>query len=55
MQKTFQKINIPKLAVLSTEEAIKQIREKINETKDWKNIIDLIPKFYQVKKCKKLV
>jgi len=53
VQKTFQKINIPKLAVLSTEEAIKQIREKLNEIKDWKNIIDLIPKFYSSKEMKK--
>ena len=53
MQKTFQTINIPKLPVFSTEEGIKQIRNNYNKIKDWKNIDDLIPKFYTSKKMKK--
>ena len=46
MQKTFQNISIPKLPVLTTEEGIKQIRNNLDKLKDWKNIVDLIPKFY---------
>ncbi len=53
MQKTFQTINIPKLPVLSTEEGIKQIQNNYHKIKDWKNINDLIPKFYSTKKMKK--
>ena len=49
-QKTFQTINIPKLPVFSTEEAIKQIEKNYHEISDWKNINDLIPKFYSNKK-----
>ena len=50
MQKTFQTINIPKLPVLTTEEAIIQIRKKINEINDWTNINELIPNFHDKKK-----
>ena len=46
MQKTFQNISIPKLPVFSTEEGIKQIKNNLEILKDWKNLIDLIPKFY---------
>ena len=46
MKKTFQNIIIPKLPVLTTEEGIKQIKNNLNKIHDWKNIIDLIPKFY---------
>ena len=53
MQKTFQTINIPKLPVFSTEEGIKQIKNNYEQIKDWKNISDLIPKFYLNKKMKK--
>ena len=53
IQKTFQTINIPKLPVLTTEEGIKQIKNKIEEIKDWKNINDLIPSFYSNMKMKK--
>ncbi len=47
MQKTFQTINIPKLPVLSTEEGIKQIKKNFDEIEDWKNINELIPKYYK--------
>tara|TARA_B100000963_G_scaffold361479_1_gene397121 strand:- start:342 stop:1076 length:735 start_codon:yes stop_codon:yes gene_type:complete len=50
MQKTFQTINIPKLPVLTTEEAIIQIRKKIDKINDWTNIKELIPNFYDKKK-----
>ena len=53
MQKSFQTINIPKLSVLTTEEGIKQIKDNFNLIKDWKNINELIPKFYINKKMKK--
>jgi segregation and condensation protein A len=46
MQKTFQNITIPKLPVFTTEEGIKQIQKNLNYINDWKNIVDLIPKFY---------
>ena len=46
MQKTFQNITIPKLPVFSTEEGIKQIENNLNNIKELKNIIELIPKFY---------
>ena len=53
MQKTFQNISIPKLPVLSTEEGIKQIKNNLDRINDWKNIIELIPKFYSENKMKK--
>ncbi len=53
MQKSFQSINIPRLPVLSTEEGIKQIKNKYEEIKDWKDIIELIPNFYLKQKMKK--
>tara|TARA_B100000575_G_C23070992_1_gene616847 strand:- start:626 stop:1357 length:732 start_codon:yes stop_codon:yes gene_type:complete len=46
MQKTFQNITIPKLPVFSTEEGIKQIENNLNNIKEWKNLIELIPEFY---------
>ena len=53
MQKTFQTINIPKLPVLTTEEGIKQIRNNFNNILDWKNLMELIPKYYLENKMKK--
>jgi len=53
MQKTFQNITIPKLPVLTTEEGIKQIKNNLSKIKDWKNISELIPKFYFNSKMKK--
>ena len=46
MQKTFQNISIPKLPVFTTEEGIKQIKNNLDKINDWKNIIELIPKYY---------
>ena len=46
MQKTFQNLSIPKLPVFTTEDGIKQIKDNLNELIDWKNISELIPKFY---------
>ena len=53
IEKTFQTINIPKLPVLTTEEGIKQIENKLDKMNDWTNIDDLIPDFYSNKKMKK--
>jgi len=53
MQKSFQTINIPKLPVFTTEEGIKQIKNNFNQISDWKNINELIPKFYFDEKMKK--
>ena len=53
MQKTFQNISIPKLPVFTTEEGIKYLKNNLNEIKDWKNLIELIPKFYLDNKMKR--
>ena len=53
MQKTFQSLSIPKLPVFTTEEGIKHLKNKLNEIKDWKNLIELIPKFYSENKMKR--
>jgi segregation and condensation protein A len=53
MQKTFQNISIPKLPVLTTEEGIKYLKNNLNEIKDWKNLTELIPKFYLQNKMKR--
>ena len=39
----FQKINIPKLPVMTTQEGIKQIKENMQLIDDWKKINELIP------------
>ena len=43
MTKDFQRINIPKLPVFTTEDGIKRIRDFFGKLIDWKNINDLIP------------
>ena len=53
MHKTFQNISIPKLPVLTTEEGIKHLKNNLKEIKDWKNLIELIPKFYSENKMKR--
>ena len=53
MQKTFQNITIPKLPVLTTEEGIKQIINNLEKITEWKNLKDLIPKFYLANKMQK--
>lgn len=53
MQKTFQNISIPKLPVFTTEEGIKHLKNNLNGIKNWKNLIELIPKFYSENKMKK--
>ncbi len=53
MQKTFQNISIPKLPVFTTEEGINQIKNNLDKITDWKNIFELIPKFYSDNKMKR--
>ena len=53
MQKTFNNISIPKLPVLTTEEGIKQIKNNLEKILDWKDIVELIPRFYTENKMKK--
>ena len=43
MTKDFQRINIPKLPVFSTEDGIKRIKFFFGKLFEWKNIEDLIP------------
>tara|TARA_B100000989_G_C19369652_1_gene396786 strand:- start:12 stop:752 length:741 start_codon:yes stop_codon:yes gene_type:complete len=53
MQKTFQNISIPKLPVFTTEEGIKHIKNNLDKIFNWKNIVELIPKFYSENKMKR--
>ena len=43
MTKDFQRMNIPKLPVFTTEEGINQIRKFLGKLSDWKNIDELVP------------
>ena len=47
MTKDFQRMNISKLPVFTTEDGIKRIREFFGKLMDWKNINDLIPKNFK--------
>ena len=54
MTKDFQRMNIPKLPVFTTEEGIKRIREFFGKLSDWKNLNDLLPEnFISSKDLKK--
>ncbi len=50
MTKQFQRINIPRLPVFTTEEGIKRIKSLMNKLTDWKNLDDLVPKNFNVSK-----
>ncbi len=52
-QKSFQRVNIPKLPVLTTEQGINNIKNQLDNLNDWKNIIDLIPQSYKENSQKK--
>ena len=47
MTKDFQKINIPRLPVFSTEEGIKTIKDFFGKLTDWKKLDDLIPQNFK--------
>ena len=54
MRKDYQKINIPKLPIFSTEEGITRIKSILTSLIDWKDMNKLIPKtFLSTKKLKK--
>ena len=54
MTKDFQRMNIPKLPVFTTEDGIKTIKNFFGRLIDWKNLNDLIPNnFKDGKKYKK--
>ena len=54
VQSAYQKINIPKLPVMTTQEGIKQIKENMDSISNWKKIEHLIPKsFFKSKRFKK--
>ena len=50
MTKDFQKMNIPKLPVFTTEDGIKTIKEYFGKLIDWKNLNELIPNNFKVGK-----
>jgi segregation and condensation protein A len=52
MTKDFQRINIPKLPIFTTEDGINTIKKFIDKLDEWKNIKELIPKSF--KKTKNL-
>ena len=50
MTKEFQRINIPKLPVFTTEDGIKTIKNFFGKLLEWKNLNDLIPSNYKLAK-----
>ena len=52
-QKSFQRVNIPKLPVLTTEQGINNIKIQLDNLNEWKNIVDLIPESYKENTQKK--
>ena len=52
-QKSFQRINIPKLPVLTTEQGINNIKNQLDNLNEWKNIVELIPESYKENTQKK--
>ena len=49
MTKDFQRINIPRLPVFTTEDGINQIKKYFGKLADWKNLEELIPKNFSYK------
>ncbi len=47
MKKDFQKINIPRLPVFTTEDGIKTIKNFFGKLIDWKNLEELIPENFK--------
>tara|TARA_B100000700_G_C15002785_1_gene837115 strand:- start:856 stop:1590 length:735 start_codon:yes stop_codon:yes gene_type:complete len=47
MKKNFLSINIPKLPVCTTEQAITIIKDNLNNLSDWKQVTSLIPKNFK--------
>ncbi len=53
MQKSFHKVNIPKLPVLTTEQGINDIKNQIDKLTEWKDIMELIPDNFKQNNQKK--
>ena len=54
MTKDFQKMNIPKFPVFTTEDGISRIKEFLNKLSEWKNLNELVPtNFQKTKNLKK--
>jgi len=53
MTKDYQKINIPRLPVFTTEDGIKTIKDFFGKLLEWKKLDDLIPKNFKDKRFKK--
>ena len=47
MTKDFQRINIPKLPVFTTEEGIKTIKDLFGQLLDWRKLDDFIPQNFK--------
>ena len=47
MTQDFQKINIPKLPVFTTEDGIHRIKDFLDKLSNWKNLNELIPKNFE--------
>ena len=47
MQKSFQKINIPKLPVLTTEQGINQIKQNLDKLNEWTELKKFVPKNFK--------
>ena len=45
--KNLSKYYYSQIAVLTTEEGIKQIKNNLDKINEWKNIVELIPNFYK--------
>ena len=52
-QKSFQRVNIPKLPVLTTEQGINNIKNQLDNLENWNNMVDLIPENYKQSTQKK--
>ncbi len=50
MSRDFQKINIPRLPVFTTEDGIKRIKEFFGKLNEWKNINELVPSNFKSSK-----
>ena len=48
MQKDFQRMNIPKLPVFTTEEGIDLIKKLLDKLSNWKNLDEIIPKIIKI-------
>ena len=52
-QKSFQRVNIPKLPVLTTEQGINNIKNQLDKLNEWRSILELIPENFKQNSQKK--